>query len=350
MINTIRTLISKAMLEQALDVAYDVFNNSRFQNTIIGVCQSFNTAVEHNNQGFLNGESYLLELRKITSRLINIISDIERDSEELQRIESAMAKGKFLKWKSYYDLYEIQGAKNVSTGIINAQQVIIGDNNFNMSGVGNAVVQIHNGYGDNIGGDKVVIAKKQPIPEPGRDFNDGPTSIYTAQKTTVTVELSSVIRITEQSSAKLIRSIFDLMCQHFLVKMEFAIVFPDLAKEAGEIYDYLQQMATDIIESDDLNRVDEIRDALPEIQKGIEEFYARATKILKTAKNSETSLVLTALAAEVPTLKDFAKAYKHLKEMGLEHKVEEIKTLPTNKTLVLMKKNQYIKAAKDSKN
>ena len=222
-------------------------------------------------EGVLRNDDITLETNRLSNRLLSTLDNAQGDKAELSRIEQELSKGRYAEFMEYYKLYEVPETKNLVTGNINAQQVVIGDNNTTFSNNYGSVIQINNGGGDNIGGNKVVIdqGNKGPIPEPDGNSNHPSMTMHNVSKTTVTVELSTVIRVAPEPNKVLIREIFETMRDYFMTKMEFAIVFPHLAKEANEVYEYLALMAVVVAEANNLNHIDEVREALPTIRKDI---------------------------------------------------------------------------------
>lgn len=159
-------------------------------------------------------------------------------------------------------------------------------------------------------------------------------------------ELSEYVPKTDDSSIQLIQDIFKLKLQYFVLAAEFDTVFPDLAKEAMEVYDELKVMAGSVIISTDLNELDDIRESLPEFQSSIIGFKERAAKELRKANNSENSRVLTLLKADLPTFKAFQEAYNVLKEMKRADRVEMPASLPKNDVLIRVLKKKFINAVK----
>lgn len=159
-------------------------------------------------------------------------------------------------------------------------------------------------------------------------------------------ELSEYVPKTDESSIQLIQDIFKLKLQYFVLAAEFDTVFPDLAKEAMEVYDELKVMAGSVIVSTDLNELDDIRESLPEFQSSVIGFKERAAKELRKANNSENSRVLTLLKADLPTFKSFQEAYNVLKEMKRADRVEMPASLPKNDVLIRVLKKKFINAVK----
>lgn len=159
-------------------------------------------------------------------------------------------------------------------------------------------------------------------------------------------ELSEYVPKTDESSIQLIQDIFKLKLQYFVLAAEFDTVFPDLAKEAMEVYDELKVMAGSVIVSTNLNELDDIRESLPEFQSSVIGFKERAAKELRKANNSENSRVLTLLKADLPTFKAFQEAYNVLKEMKRADRVEMPASLPKNDVLVRVLKKKFINAVK----
>lgn len=159
-------------------------------------------------------------------------------------------------------------------------------------------------------------------------------------------ELSEYVPKTEDSSIRLIEDVFKLKLQYFVLAAEFDTVFPDLAKEAMEVYDELKVMAGSVIISTDLNELDDIKESLPEFQNSIIGFKERAAKEIRKANNSENSRVLTLLKADLPTFKNFQEAYAVLKEMKRADRVEMPSSLPKNDVLIRVLKKKFINAVK----
>ena len=159
-------------------------------------------------------------------------------------------------------------------------------------------------------------------------------------------ELSEYVPKTDDSSIQLIQDIFKLKLQYFVLAAEFDTVFPDLAKEAMEVYDELKVMAGSVIISTDLNELDDIRESLPEFQSSIIGLKERAAKELRKANNSENSRVLTLLKSDLPTFKAFQEAYNVLKEMKRADRVEMPALLPKNDVLIRVLKKKFINAVK----
>lgn len=159
-------------------------------------------------------------------------------------------------------------------------------------------------------------------------------------------ELSEYVPKTDDSSIQLIQDIFKLKIQYFVLAAEFDTVFPDLAKEAMEVYDELKVMAGSVIITTDLNELDDIRESLPEFQSSVIGFKERAAKELRKANNSENSRVLTLLKADLPTFKAFQEAYNVLKEMKRADRVEMPSVLPKNDVLIRVLKKKFINAVK----
>lgn len=191
-----------------------------------------------------------------------------------------------------------------------------------------------------------VIKKNEPAVVNNTVVNNTVNSTTIIISTPYDKELSEYVPKTDDSSIQLIQDIFKLKLQYFVLAAEFDTVFPDLAKEAMEVYDELKVMAGSVIISTDLNELDDIRESLPEFQSSIIGFKERAAKELRKANNSENSRVLTLLKADLPTFKAFQEAYNVLNETKRADRVEMPASLPKNDVLIRVLKKKFINAVK----
>jgi len=190
------------------------------------------------------------------------------------------------------------------------------------------------------------IIKNEPAVVNNTVINNTVNSTTIIISTPYDKELSEYVPKTDDSSIQLIQDIFKLKLQYFVLAAEFDTVFPNLAKEAMEVYDELKVMAGSVVISTDLNELDNIRESLPEFQSSIIGFKERAAKELRKANNSENSRVLTLLKADLPTFKSFQEAYNVLKEMKRSDRVEMPASLPKNDVLIRVLKKKFINAVK----
>ncbi len=190
------------------------------------------------------------------------------------------------------------------------------------------------------------ITKGEPAIVTNTIVDNGITVTNIIISTPYDKELSEYVPKTDEPSIQLIQDIFKLKLQYFVLAAEFDTVFPDLAKEAMEVYDELKVMAGSVIISTDLNELDDIRESLPEFQSSVIGFKERATKELRKANNSENSRVLTLLKADLPAFKAFQEAYNVLKEMKRADRVEMPASLPKNDVLIRVLRKKFINAVK----